>query len=346
MTAAVTATAQLQPTLADKVGFLSRPQAYGGAVAEVDRRETHMSWVFFADERVYKLKKPVRLPYLDFSTLARRRHACQEELRLNRRLAADVYLELAPLTFAEGRLAIGGPGETVDWLVVMRRLDESRMLEHRLANHVQDRELDELSRLLARFYRHAARVHVSPARHLADWRAAVAYNRKVLLEPRLGLPGGLVRRIDAIQERFVRRRGEALAARALRNRIVDAHGDLRPEHIWLGDGIRIIDGLEFSATLRANDPLDEIAFLDLECEHLGAPEAGRRIRDRVLRTLDEAPTGPLYSFYRSYRAMLRARLSIAHLLEPDPRTPEKWAPRARAYLAIALTDALELERRL
>jgi aminoglycoside phosphotransferase family enzyme len=345
MTAA-TAPADPEPTLADKVGFLSRPQAYGLTDAPIERRETHMSWVFFAGDRVYKLKKPVRLPYLDFSSLERRRHACAAELRLNRRLAADVYLDVVPLTLHLGALQLAGLGRIVDWLVVMRRLDESRMLEHRLADHIQDRELDELAALLVRFYRHAMRVHVAPARHLADWRAAVAYNRKILLEPRLGLPAGLVRRIDGVQRRFLRRHGDRLAERARDGRILDAHGDLRPEHIWLSDGLRIIDCLEFSAPLRANDPLDEIAFLDLECEQLGAPEAGRRIRERVLRGLDETADGPLYRFYRCYRAALRARLSIAHLLEPDPRTPEKWPRRARQYLAIALGDALELERRL
>lgn len=345
MTAAVTATADLEPTLADKVRFLSRPETYGRPDSEVmERRETHMSWVFFAGDRVYKLKKPVRLPYLDFSTLERRRRACEAELRLNRRLAADVYLELAPLVEREGVLRLGGPGRVADWLVVMRRLGEDRMLERRLADHVQDRELDELAALLVRFYRHARRVHVCPARHMADWRGALAYNRRILLEPRLELPAGLVRRIDAVQRRFLRLHGDRLAARAREGRILDAHGDLRPEHIWLNDGIRIIDCLEFSAALRANDPMDEIAFLDLECERLGAPEAGRRVRDRVLKALNEAPESPLYAFYRSYRATLRARLSIAHLLEPDPRTPEKWPRRTRAYLAIALEDALRLER--
>ncbi len=114
----------------------------------------------------------------------------------------------------------------------------------------------------------------------------------------------------------------------------------------MGDPIRIIDCLEFSPGLRANDPLDEIAFLDLECERLGAPEAGRRIRAKVLRALNEPNAEVLYRFYRCHRAMLRARLAIAHLLEPSPRTPEKWPRLARAYLGLAKRDATEIERSL
>ena len=112
---------------------------------------------------------------------------------------------------------------------------------------------------------------------------------------------------------------------------VDGHGDLRPEHIWLGDPVRIIDCLEFNAQLRACDPFDEIAFLSLECERLGAAWAGEHIRRRM-RALRDGPPEELFFFYRCHRATLRARLAIAHLLEPDPRTPEKWPRLARPYL--------------
>jgi aminoglycoside phosphotransferase family enzyme len=149
--------------------------------------------------------------------------------------------------------------------------------------------------------------------------------------------------MDCIQRRFISQCRPILAARVDRCRIIDGHGDLRPEHIWLNHEIRIIDCLEFNPRLRAVDPFDEIAFLDLECERLGAAWAGRYIRTRVARGLnDDRPEG-LYRFYRSYRATLRARLAIAHLSEPKPRTPEKWPSLARAYLDIAARDAGSLE---
>jgi aminoglycoside phosphotransferase family enzyme len=344
---AVPTAAPAEPTLEQKVAHLGQPGAYAHAADAVTSRETHMSWVFLAGDRVYKLKKPVRFPYLDFSTLARREAACRAELRLNRRLAPDVYLDVAALRATPDGLSIGGEGRVVDWLVVMRRLDESDTLERAIGDgRLEPWQLDRLAATLVEFYRHARRVFLRPEIHLKDWRDALAYNRRVLLDPRLGLPAGLVRRIDAVQRRFLARRGDVLAHRVRRRSIVDAHGDLRPEHIFLGDPVRIIDGLEFNPRLRAIDPFDEIAFLSLECQRLGAAWAGDHIRRRVSRGLRDGLSEELFLFYRSHRATLRARLAIAHLLEPNPRTPDKWPRLARSYLRIAAADAARVERAL
>ncbi len=331
----------------DKVAFLNSPHAYPGPVGDVLLRETHMSWVFLAGDRVYKLKKPVRFPYLDFSTLARREAACRAELRLNRRLAPGVYLDVAPLTLSADGLSIGGQGPVVDWLVVMRRLDERNMLDRTLAdNRLHPWQLDRLAVTLVQFYRRATPVFVSPARYLADWRLSLAYNKRVLLDHRLRLPAGLVQQIDAAQRRFLDDRAGLLARRVEARRIVDGHGDLRPEHIWLGDPVKIIDCLEFNAQLRAVDPFDELAFLHLECARLDGGWAGEYLRRRVARGLRDHISAELFRFYRCHRATLRARLAIAHLLGPEPRTPEKWPRLARTYLALARVDALALERSL
>lgn len=333
------------PTLAEKVAFLGAAAAHPGREDPVTSRETHMSWLFFLDGAVYKLKKPVRFPYLDFSTLARREAACRAELALNQRLAPDIYEAVVPLVATAGGLAIGGAGEVVDWLVRMRRFDPSVTLEARLAaGALTERELDALGGFLGRFYQRAGRVHLTPAAYLRGFRNGLAYHRRVLLEPRLGLPGGLVRCVLAAQLRFLRTHGDLLEARVRQARILDAHGDLRPEHIWMGPPIKVIDRLEFNASLRAVDPLDELAFLDLETERLGAPEVGARVSRRVIAALHERHPAELYLFYRCYRATLRARLAIAHLLEPSPRTPEKWPRQARGYLVMAARDGRRLER--
>jgi aminoglycoside phosphotransferase family enzyme len=333
-------------SLEEKVRFLSTRAAYPGLNGPVTALETHMSWVFLAGGQVFKLKKPVRFPYLDFSTLPLRERACRAELRLNRRLAPDVYLAVAPLTSDGVRLSIRGAGQIVDWLVEMRRLDETSALQARLADAAQPRELDRLAAALAAFYRRARPVWISSSSHLADWARALAYNRRVLLDSRFELGRGRIRWMDSVLRRFLTTRRRVLVDRIHHRRILDGHGDLRPEHIWMDRPIHIIDCLEFSTRLRALDPLDEIAFLDLECERFGAAAAGRRIRAGVSRALGEQPPPALYSFYRCYRGMLRARLSIAHLLEAAPRTPEKWPAQAKAYLAIAARDARDLERRL
>jgi aminoglycoside phosphotransferase family enzyme len=337
----------LPPTLADKVEFLSHSNAYPGYQGQIAGRETHMSWVFLTGDKAYKLKKPVRFSYLDFSTLALREAACRAEIRLNRRLASDVYLGVVPLRRSAATLSICGSGEIVDWLVVMRRLDESQMLDRALAEHrVQAWQIDRLVATLVQFYRRATPVFISPERHLAAWRASLLFNRQILLDPRFGLPAGLVRHIDRAQRRFLALRRSLLADRVRGRHIVDAHGDLRPEHIFLGDPLYIIDCLEFNKALRAADPLDEVAFLSVECERLGNSRVGRYIRRRIVAGLQDGPTEELFTFYRCYRATLRARLAIAHLLEPSPRSPEKWPALTLVYLQLAAADAVRLAKLL
>jgi uncharacterized protein len=346
-------------SLDEKVAFLSEDASHGLQDQDVARRETHMSWVFLAGGEARKLKKPVRFPYLDFSTVSRREAACRAELALNRRLAPDVYRAVAPVVCSGHGLAIGGPGEpgsgeagsgeTVDWLVVMRRLDPDATLEHAIVTRrLTAGALDRLMATLAAFYRHAARVLVSPEAHLLGWRRSVAFNTRVLLDVRLELPAGKVREVGRVQRRFLAQRSALIVSRVHGRHIVDGHGDLRPEHIWPGDPggnpVRIIDCLEFNAGLRALDPFDEIAFLCIECERLGGGWAAERIRRRAGLLLPFAVPDELFTFYRCCRATLRARLAAAHLLEPAPRTPEKWLRQARAYLRLAATDARRLDR--
>lgn len=333
--------------LARKVTFLTRPDSYTPVPDRLQARETHMSWVFMNGARVYKLKKPVRFPYLDFSTLARRRTACLAEAGLNRRLAPDVYLGVVPLTETASGYAIGGSGPVADWLVVMRRLNEDETLEATLRNGTARRiDAEQLAAVLDRFYSHASRVLVDPEAYLASLYEAAILDWQVLLNQRFGLPHGTILRIASVQRRFLKKNARMLIGRVSRRLIVDGHGDLRPEHIWLTPPHPIIDCLEFNSRLRASDALDEIAFLHLECERLGGRWFGDAIRRQLARTLHDDPASGLFLFYRIGRAMLRARLSIAHLFDAHPRTPEKWPRLAHAYLALAETDAKRLERLL
>ena len=152
-------TCENAPTLEAKVHFLSRPSSYPHRPDHVSAKETHMSWVFLAGERVFKLKKPVRYSYLDFTTLEARERYCREETRLNRRLAPGVYRGVVPLTcFATGAMALGGEGEIVDWIVEMQRLPADCMLDVRLKEgRVGEEDISHLAQVLADFYRRAER---------------------------------------------------------------------------------------------------------------------------------------------------------------------------------------------
>ncbi|MDH6258463.1 hypothetical protein [Bradyrhizobium sp. BR13661] len=333
--------------LARKVAFLRCPENYTPVPDRLQARETHMSWVFMNGARVYKLKKPVRFPYLDFSTSARRKAACQAEASLNRRLAPDVYLGVVPLTESCPGYAIGGSGPVADWLVVMRRLNEDETLEAKLRKgSARPADAERLAAIFAGFYAHAARVLVAPQTYLASLSEAAVLDWQMLLNGRFDLPRGKILRIASVQRRFLKHGARLLAERVSRRLVVDGHGDLRPEHIWLSPPFPIIDCLEFNSRLRANDALDEVAFLHLECERLGARWFGDAVRQRLARKLHDDPASGIFLFYRIGRAMLRARLSIAHLIDPHPRTPEKWPRLAHAYLALAEADAKRLEQLL
>jgi len=323
---------------ADKVAYL---RGLGPPEGPMTVRETHMSWVFIGTERVLKLKKPVRYPYLDFSTLEARETCCREEVRLNRRLAPDVYLGVRALRRdAGGRLTLDGTGEgggeVVDWLVEMRRLPEDSMLNAAIpAGRVPVGKVDAIGALLAGFYAAADRPTVDPAEHLGRMWEQLAQDRVILTARNFMLDHGrdihLTNRIETLLDQHA----ETLRARIKAGVIVEGHGDLRPQHICLTDPPVIIDCLEFNRSLRLVDPYDELAYLDLECRRLGADWIGPRLVRIVADRIGHQPSPDLTAFYFASRALRRARLALVHLLEPDPREPEVWQPLARTYLDLA-----------
>ncbi|HUO89109.1 MAG TPA: hypothetical protein VMU08_08040, partial [Rhizomicrobium sp.] len=297
--------------------------------------------------KAYKLKKPIMLPYLDFSSVEKREAMCRAELALNRRMAESVYLDVVPLCATPAGLRLAGEGPIVDWVVVMRRLDAELMLEAAILNRrAEVQHLEALAQALTHFYRRAPPVFATPGQYLGKWRRLVLANRQGLLHPQLGMPTGPVLEICALQRRFLDRFATVLVRRLQEGRVVDGHGDLRPEHIWLGRPLAVIDCLEFNRDFRAVDPFDELASLAIECERLGDAKVGRWILRRLARMLPAPPPAEILAFYRCYRATLRARLSAVHLLEEKPRTPQKWRPLALRYLEIAGREAAVLRRAL
>jgi uncharacterized protein len=331
--------ARFQPpgaNLTAKVAFLSEPGAFGAGAA-VKIVETHMSWIFLTEDRAFKLKKPVKFPYLDFSTVALRERYCRAELALNRRLAPDVYLRVVPLTLNEGQaLQIGDEGETVDWLVEMRRLPTDRMLDRLIEGRlVDDQTITRLAARLGSFYRAAQRVKVSPPAYVSRLEAEQRLNRGAL--SREGFPIDQERAIRVLNrvDKALAAHRSRLEARAALGCLVDGHGDLRPEHICFQDGVIIFDCLEFSEVLRQVDPVDEIAYLDIECSRLGADWIGTEVWRILRELLDWSDPVPLFAVHAARRALLRARLALSHLFDPEPRDIDKWAPLTTQYLGLA-----------
>ncbi len=318
--------------LREKAALLAQPVTYGPGVAAVETVETHMSLLFLAGPTVYKLKKPVVYPFLDFRTLAARERNCRDELRLNRRLAPDVYLGLSTLTReADGALALDGHGKVVDWLVRMRRLPAGRTLEQAIvAGTATAEQVDEVGALLVRFYATTERGRVDADGYVQQLRSEHAVSREVIA----GIDNRLAQALLDEVQRFLDDDHALLRARVAAGRIVDGHGDLRPEHVWLNTPPLVIDCLEFNERLRQVDPFDEITYLGLECARLGASWIGPRLLRTLSAALEDVVEPRLLRFYARYRACVRARLALAHLNDPSPREPERWQPLARAYLRL------------
>lgn len=328
---------EADPGLAAKVAFLSRPESYPEPTIAVRPIETHMSWVFLTDRNAYKLKKPVHLSYLDFRTAALRRHHCSEEVRLNQRLSNGVYLGTVPLVAgAGGRLRIGADGAAIDWLVRMRRLPAERMLDAMIRNRTLAE--DDLRRVLSKlsnFYRTAPAVDMSPSVYRARFAAGIAENLRELSNPSYALPRNLVESVCHRQVAGLDSLAALLENRVQAGRVIEAHGDLRPEHICLESDPQIIDCLEFSLDLRVLDPADELAFLALECGRLGAAGLRSVIFTQYADATGDSPPDRLVHFYQSYRASVRAKIAVWHLNDPVVRDPHKWPDHARAYLRLA-----------
>jgi aminoglycoside phosphotransferase family enzyme/predicted kinase len=328
---------------AEKVAFLAQPHAYPEPAVQVATIETHMSWVFLTERSAYKLKKPVRTRWLDLRGEPSRRRNCFDEVSLNRRFSSNVYVGTIPLTrAADGRLQFGPDGEVVDWLVVMRRLPAELMLDRRIASaSVRRDEIRAVVGALCRHYCRAPPAAITAAAYRGSLAADIAATATDLAREEFGLSAA---RIDALRTRqlaVLEREPAMFDARVAAGRVIEAHGDLRPEHICLESPPQIIDCLEFSRELRTQDAADELAFLALECERLGAAELRACIFADYAEASGDAPPERLVDFYQSYRAAIRAKIAVLHLLDPALRGVPKWRAQADDYLRLGL---LHVER--
>jgi aminoglycoside phosphotransferase family enzyme len=329
--------ATAHPSLARKVAFLRRRDTYPDRPTRVETIETHMSWVFLTDRLVYKLKKPIRYDVLDFGTRELRLRSCRREVRLNRRLARHVYLGVVSLTLESGRrLCLDGAGPPVDWLVKMRRLPEDRVLERRILEGSLERpEVDPAAALLAAFYAKAPPAPVDGVGYGVHLREGIRADRDELVKSIYRLPVDEVDRIADVQLTYVDRGRSALDRRVEKSRVVEGHGDLRPEHIFLTDPPAVIDCLEFSRDLRIQDPLDELTFLALECTRLGGHDVGGWFLETYRDATGDEPPPDLIAFYWRYRALRRAKVAVWHLRDPTRDDADKWRARAAWYLSAA-----------
>ena len=321
------------PTLADKVRALCTPEPYPSNPTDITSIETHMAWVFLTDRRAYKLKKPIGSPHFDYRSCEARREGCQRELRLNRRLAHDIYLAVVALRDHAGALRIdtgGRRGTVTDWLVEMKRLPAPKMLHRRIErDDIAPEHIDALASRLRKFYRGATSADLDGSDHRRRHRRDIGAKTDSLKTPAYDLDGALIDEASSLMETWLDDHGPLIEHRA--RCVVDAHGDLRPEHICIGTTPVVIDSLEFDRRLRLLDPISELSFLDLECRRLGNTWVGPRLLSTCIDDIHRRWTRQLRSFYGAYHALVRAAIALWHL-DGDVDNPEKWRRKATWYL--------------
>lgn len=323
--------------VAAKVALLRETGIYPDHPRDVEVIETHMSWVFLTRDYAYKLKKPVRYDYLDFRTLAARQYYCTEEVRLNRRLAGSVYLDVVPMVLsASGAAQLGGEGTPIDWLVKMRRLPADRMLDWALCHGTATEEdARAVATRLGEFYLTLPPAPVTVDEYRGRLRREIDECERELSNPAFSQPVTLVRKICLAQRHLLVQDPSRLDRRVNEGRIVEGHGDLRPEHVCLAPPLAVIDCLEFSREFRTLDTANEIGFLALECERLGAPDFAQVLIRTYRDVTGDRPDTALVHFYQSCSACVRAKITVWHLREAAYRDSPKWADRATYYLQLA-----------
>ncbi|MGH7829667.1 MAG: phosphotransferase, partial [Candidatus Binatia bacterium] len=288
---------------------MKEPGFYPHRPSSVTHLESHISHLCFAGDLVYKIKKPVRFSFLDYSTAGKRKYFLHEELRLNRRLAPSVYLGVLPISCWNGGWRLGGYSEPAEYALVMRRLPARRMLPFLLErNQATPEMMDALARAVASFHAQAA---------VGDKIAVYGYPRTLGklwadnladIGPFAGrfLDGDALETLRGFGAQFMAKHEERFLRRVRNGRVREVHGDLHCEHICFApEGIQIFDCIEFNFGLRCCDVASEAAFLVMDLEFRGAADLGRRFLRRYVELMRDDELPLLLPFYKCYRALVR-----------------------------------------
>jgi aminoglycoside phosphotransferase family enzyme/predicted kinase len=338
--------AQLQ---AEIFQAMARPDFYPHHVSTIEQRETHISKVFLTGEYAYKIKKPVYLEFLDFTTLGKRKHYCQQEVILNRRLTRGIYLDVVPITRENGKYHLAGPGETVEYAVKMRQLPEKLSMRQLLHRGKLDKDcIQELARVLTRFYHESSTG--DSINKIGAW-PTIWTNTEENFSQTEQFAGSLLDQhmfqiIRAATRSFLTRRKPLFDRRVERGKIRDCHGDLRTGHIYFSDDIQIIDCIEFNDRFRYADITSDLAFLTMDLDFEGYPQVARHLINSFLDYTKDEEMLVLLDFYKCYRAFVRAKINCISLQGQDTATgrQRKLLRETRRYLNLAYRYAVQFTR--
>lgn len=317
-----------------------RPGFYPHPVDPIQKRETHISTVFLTGAFAYKIKKPLNLGFLDFTSLKQRHRFCNREVALNRRLSEGVYLGVVPLTWEGSRYCMGGPGKVVEFAVKMRQLPESRAMDALMGQGRLDAHMIRaLAERLAGFYqsaRSAWRID-----QLGAWETVAANCEEnfIQTEPFAGsiLDRGPFETVRRATRDFLEFQRPLFERRVQEGRIRDCHGDLRTDHIYFLDRIQVIDCIEFNERFRFSDVAADLAFLAMEMDFMGRGADARQLLTHLVEINHDWGMFAMLDFYKCYRAFVRCKVTCFLLEQCQPNDPRRSALKRRAttYLQLA-----------
>ncbi|HEU0273940.1 MAG TPA: AAA family ATPase, partial [Candidatus Udaeobacter sp.] len=332
------------------IAFLESPESYPHKPAEVRTIQTHISWVFIASPFVFKVKKPVNLGFLDFSTLEKRHYFCQREIALNRRLAPEVYLEVVPIYKTTSGFSFNPGGEIAEYAVKMkelphggpgrRNLGEGGFLDELLKrNLVSEKEIDRVISELRRFYEAE-----NPTPEIEQWGTPETLKISTdenftQVERFIGktISPGAFEAIRHYTNQFYRMNENLFRERIQQRRILDCHGDLRLDHVHLTPQSTIIfDCIEFNDRFRYIDVANDLAFLAMDFDFEGRSDMGNLFLRNAARELGDAGILKVANFYKCYRAVVRGKVESIQATEKETEDPREHEAEAARYFQLSL----------
>ncbi len=326
------------------IAFLESPESYPHGPTEVRAIQTHISWVFIVSPFVFKVKKPVNLGFLDFSTLEKRHYFCRREIELNRRLCPEVYLGVVPIYKTTSGFSFNGEGEIVEYAVKMRELPHGWFLSELLEkNLVAEKEINRVISTLHRFYQSE-----TPMPEIEQWgtpeKLKISTDENFAqVEPFVDktISSAAFEAIRHFTNRFYIVNENLFCERIQQHRILDCHGDLHLDHIHLTpDATTIFDCIEFNDRFRFIDVANDLAFLAMDFDFEGRSELGNLFLRNAARKLGDAGMLEIANFYKCYRAFVRGKVETIQATEKETRNPQEHERQAARYFRLALRYAI------
>jgi len=323
-----------------------KPEAYEEDTGKIELKQTHISFVFLTRNFVYKIKKAVNFGFLDFSTLEKRRLFCKKEVKLNRRLCGDMYLEVVPITKSDA-IKVGGEGEAVEYAVKMKRIPEEKIMTRLLEEGKVDKKLvDKMAKIIAEFHQKAGtgkRIGEFGSLPMIEtnWRENFEQSKEFVGETITPESYSLIHeKVDG----FMKRNATFFAKRVAENRVRECHGDIHSGNIFVADRIYIFDAIEFNERFRYCDVASDVAFLAMDLDFKDRKDLSKFFVERYVKYSGDSELEKILGFYKCYRAYVRGKVVSFRLNDPNVDKKEKAAAKkeAAAYFELATNYARHL----